>query len=319
MPLKVTPPASPAPPTAVTTPAPLRDRASNTLRVSTQSQSVEAQLFHCESAPDLHDLTSKLTERKKRKYVDEDNSISTMIKETFQTFSRDQDRRFQELHCTIAQLSEQNKELKQSVSMMSDRYDDFLHKISALETERKLDKKTINDLENKLEMLERKSRLTAVEIRNIPKSDLESKDSLCGMVNCLGNVLDVHIDHNGIKDIHRINSKDNTNPVIVDFTTRLLKDKFLKGVKKFNNGKTKPLKLNTTHLNSKFQLKPIYISESLTHKAHRLFYLARSFQKSHGYTFCWTTNGIIYLKKNADSSQIRIDSELDINGLRSDM
>lgn len=313
MPINRTPPPSPVPSTSSVMPAP------DAVQTPLQSQIADAQLYHCESAPDLHDLTSNITERKKRKYVAEDNSIPMTIKEMFKTFSREQDKRFQELHSTISLLSEQNKELKQSVCMMSDKYDEFLRKINSLESERKADKKTISDLEDKLDALERKSRLSAVEIRNIPKSDEESKESLCNIVGSLGKILDVDIDHLGIKDIHRINSKDNTDPIIVDFTTRLLKDKFIKGVKKFNNLKSKPEKLNTTHVNPVYQKKPVYITESLTHKSHRLFYLARTFQKSHGYTFCWTTNGLIYLKKNQESPHIRIDSEQDINNLRKEL
>ncbi|CAB3258755.1 unnamed protein product [Arctia plantaginis] len=59
------------------------------------------------------------------------------------------DRRFQALQATIASLKEQNSELRNSVGMMSAKYDEFLSKISCLEKERQDDKKMTKQLEEK--------------------------------------------------------------------------------------------------------------------------------------------------------------------------
>lgn len=254
---------------------------------------------------DLQSFTSNISERKKRKLdeiVGGNADIALLIREMFTLFSKEQEIRF--------------LELKSSVDLMSKKHDEFLTKIVSLEKERKADRILIKDLEEKLEALERKSRGTGIEIRNIPKQNNETKEILCDEIMRLGKTLNVEIDSSKIKDIYRLKSKDSSNPVIVDLTTVILKDKVLKATKIFNKSKPKGEKLNTTHLNSKYQHKPLYLSEALTQKTQRLFYLARQFQKTHGYNFCWTTNGIVYLKMNEGTAHVRINTDADIEKLR---
>lgn len=126
---------------------------------------IDLPLHHCESEPDLHSLAINITERKKRKFDDENTDIMVLIKEMFVSFSREQEKRFQEL--------------KTSMDLMSNKYDDFLSKINTLETEKKADKLLIKELEEKLETMERKTRCTGIEIRNIPKHSGETKEFLC--------------------------------------------------------------------------------------------------------------------------------------------
>ncbi|CAG9122369.1 unnamed protein product [Plutella xylostella] len=54
---------------------------------------------------------------------------------------------------------------------------------------------------------------------------------------------------------------------------------------------------------------PVYISEALTNKVRRLFFLARDFAKNQGYKFCWTSNGRVFLRKTPDSTHIEIKEE----------
>lgn len=313
MPLNRTPPASPCTSAALQVANEISQEPTPTVSDIIINKSP---LKNCESAPDLQSLTANITERKKRKLTNSDINISEIIMELFSKFSKDQDKRFQDLQTTITKLNEQNDELRKSVQTMSDKYDEFITRISILESEKQEDKKTIRLLEDKLEQSERKSRVSGIEIRNIPKESGETKDSLCYVMANLGKIIDVEINHSSIRDIYRLSTKDGSNPVIVDFATVLTKEKVIKSVKRFNKSKPKEEKLNTTHLNAQHQPKPLYVSETLTQKTHRLFYLARSFQNNYGYTFCWTSNGIVYLKKNADSPQIRISTELDLDKLR---
>lgn len=307
MPLKRTPPASPSLLMSVVP--------TDTVQRNPIFRSVakDSPLKHCESVPDLPSQTER--DSKKRKFGEEDRNISNMIKEMFSTFSREQEIRFQELQSTTNNIQEQNIKLRESVDMMSSKYDEFLLRISSLETERREDKKTIREMEEKLEALERKARVSGIEIRNVPKIKGETKENLSDTVLNLAKAIDMDIDPLSIRDVYRLSSKDASNPIIVDFSTVLIKDKFTRGVKNFNKTRTKTEKLNTTHLNPQHIVKPIYVSETLTHRTHRLYYLARMFKKSHGYTFCWTSNGIVYLKKSLESSQIRITSESDIEKL----
>ena len=288
---KRTPPPSPAPQTSAATAG---THTATALPFTDLMQ-------HYDSEPDLHTLANR-TERKKRKYTEESSDLLTTIKDMFSSFSVEQDKRF--------------NDLKSSIDVMSHKYDEFMSRISYLEKENQASKTIIANLEEKLENLERKTRAVGIEIRNLPRKAGETKDSLQSEVVQLGKTLNVDMGQNTIKDIYRIKSKDASNPVIVDFTTVLIKDKVLKAVKDFNRTREKGNKLNTTHINREYQLKPIYISETLTSNNQKLFYMARQFQKSHDFHFCWTANGIVYLKKNEDSPHIRINNPKELDDLR---
>ncbi|KAH9636859.1 hypothetical protein HF086_008308 [Spodoptera exigua] len=196
---------------------------------------------------------------------------------------------------------------------MSNKYDEFLNKITQLESARREDKKNIEYLEEKVEYLERKSKSTGIEIRNVPKKSGETKSDLCKIVESIAKTVSVDMGQNCIKDIYRIKSKDSSKPIIAEFTTVLIKEKVLGNVKIFNKSKIPSKKLNSTHLGLQGQL---YLAETLTTKAQKLFYLARNFQKQYNYDFCWTSHGVIYLRKKGESPHIKIISEMDIEQLR---
>ncbi|CAH2095763.1 unnamed protein product [Euphydryas editha] len=146
----------------------------------------------------------------------------------------------------------------------------------------------------KIEKMEQKSRCAGIEIRNIPKTNKETKSNLCSIIKNVGKVLNVDLTDSDIKDIYRISSKDLTNPIVVEFSTVIMKEKMIKGVKLFNKSKMKGDKLNTTHLNYATATKPVYISETLTQKTQKLFYLARNFAKNSNYNFCWMSRGALH-------------------------
>ncbi|CAH2211373.1 jg12086 [Pararge aegeria aegeria] len=199
---------------------------------------------------------------------------------------------------------------------MSSKHDEFISRISILESERKNDKLTIHQLEEKIENLERKTRCTGIEIRNIPKSSGETKDNMTDTVKSLGKALKIDLIGSDIRDVYRINTKDGSNPIIAELSSVLIKEKILSKVKQFNKLKPKNEKLNTSHLKFAEPIKPIFISETLTQNTQKLYFLARSFQKNYNYSFCWTSRGVVYLRKNEKSPQIKICMESDIEKLR---
>lgn len=234
----------------------------------------------------------------------------------FETFSKQQNKLFEDLKSSIQSIREQNVSLQKSVDMMSSKYDEFLSRISDLESERKQDKIKISQLEQKIESMERKSKVTGIEIRNIPKKSGETKESLSESVKGLGKVLKIDLGNLDIRDVYRINSKDGSNPIIAEFSSAIIKEKIISNVKTFNKSKPKNEKLNTSHLNYTGPNKPLFVSETLTQNTQKLFYLARHFQKNFGYAFCWTSRGIVYLRKEEKSSQIKITTEEDLENLR---
>ncbi|XP_041982913.1 uncharacterized protein LOC121735968 [Aricia agestis] len=237
----------------------------------------------------------------------------------FTKFSKDQEKRFDDLIDKINNIILQNNELKESVQLMSNKHDELLVRISTLENERKEDKKQIQQLQESLENLERKSRACGIEIRNVPKTSGETKETLNNLVSTVGKALNVNINDSHIRDVFRINSKDNTNPIIVELDTVQRKNIFIEGVKNFNRNKTKTDKLNSAHLGLQQPAQPIYISETLTAKTQKLYALARAFRKNYDYKFCWTTNGYVYLRNRIGERPIRVFSEKDLDNLRNKM
>lgn len=316
MPLKRTPPPTLTKPTIEES---NRVQSASTLSLALEPVT-DSSLHHCASAPDLFSSSTNITERKKRKLLlqhDNDNMhISTVIKDMFTEFSKEQEKRFQELQNTISTVNQQNIQLNKTVQLMAEKYDEFILKISNLEKERQEDKKVIKILEEKIENLERKSCATSIEIRNLPKKLDESKDTLCNTIIGLGKILDVHIDTNNVRDIYRWNSRDNSNPIVVNFNTTLIKEKILKSLKNYNKNKNLQDKLNTKNLNFEGPTRPVYVSECLTRNTQKIYFHARKFQRSHDYKFCWTSRGIVYLKKDTNSKQVRVSSESDIEALR---
>lgn len=296
MPLKRTPPASPLP-----TP-PILSRGSDAPAQSAAQLHLapEPTLQHCVSAPDLTSLNAK--RGKKRKPENDDVSVTNYIKELFANFSKDQEFRF--------------KELKDSLESISLKHDEFIKRISALEEEKKEDKQKIQYLEERVENLERKVRASCIELRNIPKASGETKNSLCDLVSSVGKVLNIDIRRQELKDIYRIKSKDHVNPIIAEFSTVLQKENFIRAVKEFNRTKNNDEKFSTWHLNLDCPKSPIFVSESLTPKTQKIFFMARNFKKSFEYMYCWTSHGSVFLRKNENSPQIKINCEADLDKLK---
>ncbi|KAJ8712280.1 hypothetical protein PYW07_005122 [Mythimna separata] len=202
---------------------------------------------------------------------------------------------------------------------MSHKYDEILSRIKLLEDAKKEDKKCISLLEQRIDTLERKTRASGIEIRNIPKMKPdrnETKSDLCLIAQQMGKTLNINIKDSDIKDMYRITAKDSSNPIITEFTSVLMKEKVLSAVKAFNKTKQKGEKLNTTHFIKTDTVKPVFVAETLTQKTQKIFYLARAFQKEYGYEFCWTSRGIVYLRKSTGWAQIKIESESDLERLK---
>ena len=114
-----------------------------------------------------------------------------------------------------------------------------------------------------------------------------------------------------IRDIFRINKKEGIPTIIVDFVHPKTKQDIVKKVRNFNK-KNSSNKLNTSHIKLQGPSKPIYVSECLTQKAQRLYYLARNFAKDNLYQFCWTSRGRVYIKRAEEEKQILIDTAADL-------
>lgn len=299
------------------------------LKRTPPSTSSSSPLQHCLSEPSLNKDskcvvaevgTLNVTCRPKRRRSPSEDigerlaSFMTEIKDILDIFKLEQNLKLEELSVAVSEIKRQNNEIQSSVEFLSQKYDSIVCQIEKLELERQKDQQQIQLLQSKIENYERLSRATCVEIKNIPPSHAETKDNLLSTVTSIGKHLNVPIQPHEIKDVFRINTRDSAaRTVVVDFTGVMMKERIIRMYRRKNRENNR---LTTEKLGFNGPSKPIYISESLSPKMKRLFYLSRDFAKSNEYSHCWISNGKILLRKKEGESFKIIKDEDDLSVLR---
>ncbi|CAB3223538.1 unnamed protein product [Arctia plantaginis] len=225
--------------------------------------------------------------RSKRKRSFDSDEFMDEMRQQFANFASQQNISLANLQVTVEEIKKQNDAITTlcyycRTSMMTLRKEQLTY---------------IKILENKIENIERARCSAKLEVRNIPKLQNETKTVLSKVIREIGRTLSLEVQMAVVKDIYRgISKPGSTQPVIVELNSTTLKDSFLKSLKEYNmkNDKTK---LNTAHLQIFGPSNTIYINESLTNRAKRLYYLAREYAKSNEYAFCWSSYVKIYLRK----------------------
>lgn len=310
MPINRSPPQTPTPSSTPT--APLL----NIMQHSTSEPNIAEESGRRVDNEYLH-----VTQRSKRKCLESETAQESQmsvfmseIKSMFTEFKDQQNKNIEKIYESIEAIKIQNTNIQSTVTFLSQDCDALKTQITQLEmqldSERKNSLIVIKNLEEKIEKLEKGSRSACIEIKNIPVNTQESKEQLLDTVTTTGSVINVPIQRHEIKDAFRIGSTEKNNrPVIIEFTTNILKEKFIRMYRKFN--KDTKNRLSTEHLKISGPANPIFISEHLTPKMRRLYAMARDFASSNGYQYCWVTNGKIYLREKQGSPHILIKDELD--------
>ena len=170
-------------------------------------------------------------------------------------------------------------------------------------------------LENGLEQIERSERSSTIEIRNLPKQESENKRILIDIIQQLGSTLDLEtpIHQFEIRDIFRPKSE----VVVVDFTTTQRKESLITKYKKYNKSRreNKEPQLKSDHFKLPGLPCTIYISEYLTNKTQRLFYLARENVKNKKFIATWTSFGKVYIKKKRKLQSVLTKNQISTNCL----
>lgn len=317
MSLKRTPPASPAPPAAAATTAgvsshinkPMDLDGGESLPARASTLKLPKLLLHGSSSePNLTDSPNSLT-RRKRPHSTDLHELMDEMRNMFKDFKDEQSKRFDQL-CSIVE------DVRSTVDFWVDKHDQLQTRVEQLEVGRMADAQHIKTLEDRLDYLERGSRSTCLEVRNFPTSAAESKSALLESFIRTCKILNVPLEHYEVKDIFRMNnSKDPAQrTIIVDLTSCLLKEKVITMYRRFNKGTSK---LSTEHLRMSGPPRPIFISENLSSKMKRLFYLAREFAKANDFMFCWVSHGKIFLRKRENGPLVRVTNEADLENIKS--
>lgn len=264
---------------------------------------------------------SSTRQKRKRNNGDQENDrfeafqeeMRTLIKTMFQT----QETEIKKINPTLIEIKKTNENIESTISFLAAQNEELKKRIELLEVQHKKSKEDIAILENKYETLQRENRKSNIEIKNVPRLADEPKECLIDMILTLSQNTGCSITKADIKDIYRIKGKGKlaeSPPIIVELSSPIVKTDFLKSCKSYN--KKHKHKLCAIHLGyKKKEDTPIFVSEQLTAKGARLFFLARELTKSKSFKYCWTAYGRIYVREHDKAPIITISNEAQIQNL----
>lgn len=243
------------------------------------------------------------------------------MKELMTSLIAEQKKDLTSISNNLQKVKESNSNIESCILLLTSQNEEFQKKIAILEEQSKRDREHICILEEKIEDLQRLSRKTTIEIKNVPKKSQESRQDLINMTLNISRNIEIEMNDQDINDIFRIRSKkesDKNSSLVVELRSSLLKSDFLKKVKEFNfKNKTR---LQAKHLEFTSNIdQPIFVSEQLTAKGARLFFLARDLAKSKQYKYCWTSFGKVYVRKDDQSRIIPIQNEAQVQHLMQEL
>lgn len=245
------------------------------------------------------------------------NNFKEEIKDMISSLLSAHKSELQTITSNLKEIQQTNNKIENSITFLSNQNDELFKKINLLEIQTRKDREYITTLEDKIEDMQRSSRKTCFEIKNVPKKSNETKDELVNMILNLSRNVNCKIEKSDIKDIFRVQGRKEgkkDTPIIIEIGSTIQRNDILRSCKIFNI-KNKD-KLRAIHLGfTKEESTPIFVSEQLTAKGARLFYLARDLSKSKNYKFCWTSFGKIYIRENESSPVILIRNEAQVHYL----
>lgn len=218
---------------------------------------------------------------------------------------------------SLSEIKKSNSCIEASLTQVILQNVELTKKIELLEQERVKDRQRITLLEDRLEEQQRGCRKTNIEIKNVPKTNSEDKEDLINMVLRLGKSIDCTINKMDVRDIYRARERKDgqkNTPIVVEFSSTIVKTDILKKCKAYNFKNKSKLRAKNLGF-TKNEETPVFVSEQLTVKGSRLFFLARDLAKSKGYKFCWTSYGRVYVRMSENTPIILIKSEEQVQNL----
>ncbi|XP_044749749.1 uncharacterized protein LOC123310349 [Coccinella septempunctata] len=155
----------------------------------------------------------------------------------------------------------------------------------------------MGSLRNRLGELEQAARLNNVEIQGVPE---KNDENLLHIVEKIGTYVGHSINSSTIDYAHRVqinksSGKNTIKNIVVRFTSRGERDRFLMAVRnKRKNIKTPRMSLDG--VSGEF-----FVNEHLTLNNKILYKEARIAAKNKGYKYVWVRNGIVFCRKTDTS------------------
>ncbi|KAL0839329.1 hypothetical protein ABMA28_016068 [Loxostege sticticalis] len=207
-----------------------------------------------------------------------------------------------------------NAEIEKSIDFLSQKYDDLSTKMNDFQCKTKAHDERLSRLELNLDDIERTSRSSNLEIRNLHFKQRVSQEELINTTILIFKELSVEVLYSDLYDIRILPSKSDNKTILITLKSVILKNNILRAYRGYNQKSTK---LSTAILDKDTPPRMIYIAENLTPKARKLFLAAREFAKQENYRHCWTAHGKILLRKEDNAKITLISSETQLLELKS--
>ena len=144
------------------------------------------------------------------------------------------------------------------------------------------------------------------------RTELKNTSELC--IDLFYKIGATNVTINDIDIAHRIPNRRGNNStappaIICKFTRRLARESVMSRKKYTNNVTDQDLKIWPAS-----QIK-VSIFDHLTPRQQELLHECKTFQRDHGYKFCWVKKSVIYLRNAEGDDAIRITSRDDLSVL----
>ena len=143
-----------------------------------------------------------------------------------------------------------------------------------------------------------------MEIVGIPVTSNEDNNAI---VQEIAELLQVTIFFKDISTSHRLQTKSKSNPlpIIVRFVNRNVRDRIYSNRKNARNADFTKLSIKG--------VEKTFINENLTYLKKKLFWKSKQKAKEAGFSFFWTMDGNVYVRKLEDDKPILIKNEQDLD------
>lgn len=224
------------------------------------------------------------------------------------------------IRCTseLSAMRGLNSDLERSTKFLSTQYDDLNNKLAGTQIDvksmtaeiklLKMNNNPIDDLVDKINILEQRARSKNIEIFGIPETKSEN---LPNIVTSLAKKLNIDIKTDNIEFAVRVQQKIRTpgipKPIIAKLGDALARDRLISAIRKQKGLTSEDLGFKGNLTKGK-----IFVNEHLTPANKQLFKSARTACATAGFLYVWVRNGRVYVRRGDNTPAIHIRNAADL-------